>query len=225
MASLLLLHGALANRRQFTTLLPLLNPELKAKAIDLSGHGEKKSEPRFFSPDTFCKDILEAGNGEPVHLFGYSMGGYAAMYFAQQYPEQVRSVLTLSTKYRWNTEIAAVENAKLNYDLLVQKAPGFITALNEQHPCTTASVLLQQTSSFLTELGEHNYLQHEVIANMKQPVCVAVGDRDKMVTLEETVAGYKALPNGQLAVLPDTPHLFEKMDMEKVAALINGFFR
>ncbi|MBX7204931.1 MAG: alpha/beta hydrolase [Bacteroidia bacterium] len=225
MAVLLLLHGALANHRQFTPLLPLLNPELKVKAIDLSGHGEKKSEPRSFSLDTFCKDILQASNGEPVHLFGYSMGGYAAMYFAQQYPERVCSVLTLSTKYRWSKEIAAAENAKLNYDLLVQKAPGFITALNEQHPCTTASVLLQQTSSFLTELGIHDHLKPESLTNMNQPVCLAVGDRDKMVTLEETVASYKALPNGQLAVLPDTPHLFEKMDMEKVAALINGFFR
>ncbi|MCC6685193.1 MAG: alpha/beta fold hydrolase [Bacteroidia bacterium] len=225
MATLLLLHGALANRRQFTPLLPLLKPELKAIAIDFSGHGEKKLAGNFFSLERFCEDMIEAGNREPVHLFGYSMGGYAALYFAKKYPELVLSVLTLGTKYQWNKETAVSETKRLQYDILVEKAPGFITALTEQHACTTAPELLNRTTGFLTHLGEHDYLRPEVLTDIKQPVCVAVGDRDKMVTLEETIACYKALPKGQLAVLPDTPHLFEKMDMTRVAALANGFFR
>lgn len=225
MAKLLLFHGALANRRQFTPLLPLLKPELKATAIDFSGHGEKKLIGDSFSLEIFCEDIIKAGNREPVHLFGYSMGGYAALYFAKKYPELVLSVLTLGTKYQWNKETAVSETKRLQYDILVEKAPGFITALNEQHACTTAEELLNRTAGFLTNLGEHDYLRPEVITQMQQRVCVAVGDQDKMVTLEETVACYKALPNGQLAVLPDTPHLFEKMDMTRVAELANGFFR
>jgi pimeloyl-ACP methyl ester carboxylesterase len=224
MARLLLLHGALANHKQFNALLPLLKPELQAEAIDFSGHGEKTLTKPPFSVETFCDDIIEASNLEPVHLFGYSMGGYAALYLAKKYPEQVLSVLTLGTKYHWNKETAVAETNRLQYERLVQKAPGFIAALNEQHSCTTAEELLKRTAAFLTHLGVQDYLRPQTLTGIKQPVCVAVGDRDKMVTLEETVASYKALPLGQLAVLPDTPHLFEKMDMDKVATLLNGFF-
>jgi hypothetical protein len=40
----------------------------------------------------------------------------------------------------------------------------------------------------------------------------------------KTLQVFKALPDSQLAVLPDTPHPFERMNMSKVAQLVNAFF-
>ena len=39
-----------------------------------------------------------------------------------------------------------------------------------------------------------------------------LGDRDKMVSLDETVAVYKSLPNAEMCVLPNTPHPLEQAD-------------
>jgi len=44
-----------------------------------------------------------------------------------------------------------------------------------------------------------------------------------MVTLDETVAVYKQLPNAQLGVLPGTPHAFEQVNVSLLSRLIKEF--
>ena len=50
-----------------------------------------------------------------------------------------------------------------------------------------------------------------------------LGDRDKMVTLDETVEVYKNLPQAQLAILPNTPHPIEKVNTDRLASEIKSF--
>ena len=52
-----------------------------------------------------------------------------------------------------------------------------------------------------------------------------LGDRDKMVSLEETVAAFKIFPKGQMAVLPGTPHAVEQVDIALITFLADQFFR
>jgi hypothetical protein len=47
-----------------------------------------------------------------------------------------------------------------------------------------------------------------------------VGDRDAIVTLEETAAAARSLPAGELAVLPNTAHPFEQVHLPLLAALL-----
>lgn len=54
---------------------------------------------------------------------------------------------------------------------------------------------------------------------------VLLGDRDKMVTLDETLAVYKQLPNAQCGVLPGTPHAFEQVNIPLLAQLIKEFLK
>ena len=50
-----------------------------------------------------------------------------------------------------------------------------------------------------------------------------LGDRDKMITLEETLQVYHHLPNAQFSVLPATPHPIEKANVQLLAYLIRNF--
>jgi hypothetical protein len=50
-----------------------------------------------------------------------------------------------------------------------------------------------------------------------------LGDRDKMVTLEETVTVYKNLLNAQLCILPNTPHPLEQVNVDLLAYVIYTF--
>jgi pimeloyl-ACP methyl ester carboxylesterase len=44
---------------------------------------------------------------------------------------------------------------------------------------------------------------------MPTPTLILVGDRDPFCTVEEGTICYRALPNGELAVLPNTGHLID----------------
>ena len=73
-------------------------------------------------------------------------------------------------------------------------------------------------------LGNSPALFHADLAAIQQQVLISVGDKDTMVTQEETIAAYLQLKNGQLLVLPETPHPFEKVNPTKIAEEIIRYF-
>jgi pimeloyl-ACP methyl ester carboxylesterase len=55
------------------------------------------------------------------------------------------------------------------------------------------------------------------------PVRVCLGDRDPTTTLAESADIYRALPAGELAVLPATPHELDRVAPARLLALITDF--
>ena len=45
------------------------------------------------------------------------------------------------------------------------------------------------------------------LAKITAPTLILTGDRDEFCSVEEAVTAYRALPNGELAILPDTGHV------------------
>ena len=76
----------------------------------------------------------------------------------------------------------------------------------------------------MTAMGEANPLTAQDYPQIDNEVLVAIGDRDAMVTLEETIAVYRSLKSASLVVLPETPHPIEKVDCERMAREIIRFF-
>jgi pimeloyl-ACP methyl ester carboxylesterase len=95
--------------------------------------------------------------------------------------------------------------------------------LQQRHAPNDWLVLLDKTKELLTNLGKQNTLQLEDYTYITTPSLILLGDRDKMVTLEETAAVYKQLPNAQLGVLPGTPHAFEQVNVSVLAEMITRF--
>jgi esterase len=60
-------------------------------------------------------------------------------------------------------------------------------------------------------------------ASIQTPSLIMLGDKDKMVSREETIAVYEQLPNAQLAILPATPHPIEQVDKDLLAYHIRRF--
>ncbi|MBK9228864.1 MAG: alpha/beta fold hydrolase [Ignavibacteria bacterium] len=53
--------------------------------------------------------LIEKTRISPCNIFGYSMGGYAALYAAKKYPGVIGKIFTLGTKFEWNEESSASE--------------------------------------------------------------------------------------------------------------------
>ncbi|MBC7449073.1 MAG: alpha/beta fold hydrolase, partial [Hymenobacteraceae bacterium] len=103
--SLVLLHGALGAAAQFTSLAPLLVARFRVYTLDFAGHGPRPVSADNWRMDHFVDNLvalLDAENLGPARVFGYSMGGYAALVLAARQPARIHSVLTLGTKFEWD---------------------------------------------------------------------------------------------------------------------------
>jgi pimeloyl-ACP methyl ester carboxylesterase len=225
MHPILLLHGALGAKTQLEPLAGLLRQRYEVHLINFSGHGGVASEGAF-SIACFAAEAaqyLDDRQLPALPVFGYSMGGYVAMYLARHMPGRLSRIITLGTKYHWDEGTAAREAGMLDPALIEEKTPAFAEALRQRHAPADWKALLRATAALMQALGSAPALEAADYAAITQPCLLMVGDRDKMVTLQETVAVYKALPEAQLAVLPATPHPLEKVDTALLATFIQRF--
>ena len=222
METLILLHGALGSRTQLTGLAEQLVPHYDLHALDFPGHGGTSATEAFSIPyfARYVQQYCSEKGLDRFTLFGYSMGGYVALYLARQQPHLVVRVITLATKFHWDEATAAREVKMLQPMVIEQKVPQFAKALRERHAPADWTEVLHQTAALLQGLGQQNALTLEDYQSITCPTLLMLGDRDKMVTLEETVAFYRQLPKGQLAVLPNTPHPLEAVAVDRLAWMI-----
>ena len=227
MKNLLLLHGAVGSSRQLEGLATALSSEYIVHTINFSGHGGREL-PEVFSIETFADDVLQFLDAEgltSVFIFGYSMGGYVALFLARHHPEKVSSVFTLATKFEWSPEISQREAKMLDPEKIQEKVPAFASALKARHQPISWEQVLSATASMMLAMGERSPLSADDFAAIMQPVRLAVGDRDTMVTVAETTTVYRQLPHASLAVLPSVQHPIEKIAVDDLAREVDLFFR
>lgn len=225
MEPLLLLHGALGAADMFSGLKQELSGKYEVHTLDFSGHGTDDS-PAPFSIPFFANDVLnymQLNGLDKVSVFGYSMGGFVAVYLARHYAEKISKIVTLATKWEWNEAIAAKETGMLDTVKIEAKVPQLAAALQKRHIGKDWKELVNKTATMMLEMGQNNPLQPADFPEVPHPVTVLLGDRDKMVGLDETIAVYKQLPNGKMGMLPGTAHPLEQVDTVLLSQLIKHF--
>jgi esterase len=156
-----------------------------------------------------------------VHLFGYSMGGYVALHLAATRPDLVASVVTLGTKLAWSPEVAERELRQIDPVKIRSKVPRFAEVLEQRHADAGGwEQVLARTGALMTAVGGAPAISDEMLARITAPVRLMVGDRDSVVTVEETLGAARRLQRGDLCVLPNTPHPLEQVRLPLVASLI-----
>tara|TARA_R110002072_G_scaffold174802_4_gene330402 strand:+ start:878 stop:1561 length:684 start_codon:yes stop_codon:yes gene_type:complete len=225
--TLLLLHGAIGAKDQLEPLSEYLKGQFEVHNINFSGHG---GQPFYgtFSIEKFADEILnylQENQLEKVSFFGYSMGGYVALYLASIYPEKVESIFTLATKFDWSPEISQKETKMLNPEIIKEKIPAFAKALQNRHHPQSWEMLLEKTSQMMLDLGTKQPLEKDDFHKIKTPVKLAIGDEDKMVSILETKQVSEWLPNATLLILPDVQHPIEKAPITLLAEEITAFIK
>jgi pimeloyl-ACP methyl ester carboxylesterase len=224
MADLILLHGALGAADQLGPLAERVAERGRVHVVEFEGHGRTAGRERGFAMEHFAENVVEALDERGIaraEIFGYSMGGYVALHLAATRPERVARMTTLGTKFRWDVELAEREARRLDPTTIRAKVPPFAAALEARHAGAGGwEAVLARTADLLRSLGARPLLDDAVLGAITVPVRVMVGDRDATVTVEESAGAYRALGNGELAVLPRTPHPLEQVDVGQLARLI-----
>ncbi len=229
MRPLVLLHGMLGTGSPFHPLCARLG-EIPHHILELPGHGARvlgaHAAGKPFSLDALCDDTcaqLDALAIDRVVLAGHSLGGYIGVELARRGDARIAGVLTLGTKVWWDPATAERESRRLDADAITAKVPAWAAELAARHTGTGWRALLPHVAALLVELGGDNPLAPEKVASIDIPIRICIGDRDAMVSIEESVAVYRALPQGSFAVLPATPHPLERVDPSLLAATIRAF--
>lgn len=226
MNSLLLLHGAIGAKDQLKPLAEALSNDFDVHTINFSGHGGEDLPPSY-SIERFADDVLNwmvEHNKETIDIFGYSMGGYVGLYLALHHPERVGKLFTLATKLEWSPDIAARETKMLNPEKIAEKVPAFATALEQRHAPQDWTAVMHRTADMMVKMGEKNPILPEQFEQIETPVTISLGDRDSMVSMDETYKVYRQLKNARMIMMPDTPHPIEKVSTSRLSAEILQFF-
>ena len=77
----------------------------------------------------------------------------------------------------------------------------------------------------MVSLGNKNALTLNDFTKIESNVLIGLGDKDNMVSLNETTAVYKQLKNGSMYMLPDTKHPIETVNMGLLVKIIEGFIK
>lgn len=214
MSTIVLLHGALATERQMLPLKARL-PDHNVVSLTFSGHGARADEPLDFV--RFVDDIdavLARYGAKQMHLFGYSMGGYAALLYASRFPEKVISVITLGSILIWTEEGLTKELKKLDPVMMEQKVPAFTRTLAEWHGEDRWRDVVTGVAARMNELARAPLLTNDVIERIHCPVLCCVGDGDTSADPVRTRQFSAQLKNARYMVLPNTRHPFEEVDLQ-----------
>jgi pimeloyl-ACP methyl ester carboxylesterase len=133
---LVLLHGALGDATQLAPLATRLGDGRRVVVIELEGHGATPLRDRPLRIESFADDVIARLDRQGIaraDVFGYSMGGYVALYLAATSSARIARVATLATKLAWTPEVAARESAMLDPVVIRTKVPRFAAALEARH--------------------------------------------------------------------------------------------
>lgn len=227
MKEILLLHGALGSKEQFADLEIALGGTFKTHSINFSGHGRRPSHHHAFTIQNFAHEVLDWMNEhyiKQIDVFGYSMGGYVALWLARFYPDRIGKIYTLGTKLKWNEAEAEREIRHLNPEKVVEKVPAFAQALADRHGEHEWKSVMAKTALMMKDLAKH-HLSDQDFVSIPHSVTLGLGSLDVMVTLDETEYAARLLKHGTVKVFEGIQHPLEKMPVDTLASELMHTFK
>ena len=222
MRDLVLLHGALGSAKQFTKLEEELSGHFNTYRFNFEGHGGRNSN-RAFSIQAFSENLTEFlihKKLEIVYIFGYSMGGYVALYTTANHPHLIHKIATLGTKFDWNQASSEREVKMLDPEKIEEKVPQFAQQLKSLHGIENWREVLNQTASMMLSMGNNAPLNKTILKRIQQEIVIGVGDKDQMVSQEESSYVANTLVNSKISILENVPHPIEKIPINVLSEYI-----
>jgi pimeloyl-ACP methyl ester carboxylesterase len=226
MNRLLVLHGALGCASQLEGLKKVLSENFECQTFDFIGHGGK-AELGAFHMQELADQIgteLDSMAWDDCYVFGYSMGGYAALVHAADNPGRIKRIYTLGTKFDWNPEGARKEATMLDPEKIEAKVPAFAKALSQRHGDRYWKNLLENTANMMQNLGSNHLLDEEKLSGLHIPVRIGRGEMDRMVSRSESMQAASDLPLAAYCEWALCQHPIEQVSNQEILESISPFF-
>jgi pimeloyl-ACP methyl ester carboxylesterase len=213
---------------------------IRAAALDAPGFGGTPALGRTMTMDhlaTLGAAALDALAVRRAAIVGCSMGGYAAMAFARQFPERMSAVVLIATKASADTDEArknrerqatlALEKgatavvAEFAPKLLAPDAPAPIRRRVEE---LAARASAQGIADALRGMAQRPDSTPD-LARWKAPALVIAGEQDQLMPRAEMERIAQAVPGARFELVTGAGHLPFLEQPEAVAPLLTTFLR
>lgn len=221
---IVVLHGGLVGSiGEMGEFIDRLSSHYQVIAINTRGHGKSSAGQQVPSYEQKADDVaavLKALNiQEPISLIGFSDGAYTGYYFAAQYPTSIHKLVAIGAgewKKAWrNFELPflqLMEMDKAYWQEQIALRQGGQAELEKWY---------QQQSRYYTDVE----IGPALFAKVKTHTLVLAGEDDANAPLNTVIQAYKALPNADLAIIPNAPHPVFLADFSAVWASVEPFLK
>ena len=234
---IVLLHGAFYTiGMNWGELIPELSKTRKVIAIEMQGHGHSPFSERKLSITALANDVekvMDYLKIDSADIAGYSMGGSVAYQFAVQSPERLRKLVIISSTYKTEGWLPAVNSAFENFK------PEFFdnTPLKAEYDAVAPDKakwrkFLEQMFVFAKvpfNVGDSN------IAKIAAPVLIISGDNDGVDKIElmktykllggGVSADLQPMPKSHLSIVPSQGHVSLMMQTKAILSYLNEFLK
>lgn len=128
--NLILLHGFMENLLIWEDLEPHLSKKFRLIKVDLPGHGRSEIYGEVHTMEFIAEKVKEVADKlqlEKFHLLGHSMGGYAALAFAEKFGENLKSLTLFFSTYFPDDE-EKKENRRKSFRIILENFKTYVGA-------------------------------------------------------------------------------------------------
>ncbi len=228
---LLMIMGFSFSLLDWGTRLPeLLAQHYKVILFDNRDAGETSRSTKPYTIEQMAADaagLLDALGESRVHVFGISMGGMIAQYFALNYPDKLNKLILGCTMAGGAcSQPGAFSNLSNGNVLELLFTPEFI----QQHQ-TELATFLQTTMPFHSKgealtrqfyaMSSHNTC--DLLGKITAPTLVITGDRDRVIPPQNSDILTQKMLGAKEAIIKDAAHAFCFSHPDSTATTIINF--
>ena len=184
-----------------------MTPATQVRAPDLLGHGGREV-PDALKFDEMSEDVVRWLDRERIdraYLFGYSFGGYLALYLARFYPERVRAVISVIVKHVY--DVAAIGHIVhlAGPERVRRNGNPRLAELERMHGTDQWAKVTENTATLFQSFSGGAPLAIDDFRAIRQPVLLLAAG-NSLVPLADSRALAALLPNARLGLFPGSAH-------------------
>jgi len=221
--TIVLLHGFMESLQIWKDFSHELSANFKVVCIDLPGHGKSECIGEVHSMDLIAdiiKKIVDHLEISSFVLIGHSMGGYASLQFADQYPEMLKGMGlfhsqaladTEETKVNRDRTCEIVKHSRKNF--ISQFIPDLFAQENVEKFAAEISILQSQvidmTAVAIIAAQKGMKIREDkldVLMGLHAPILFILGKKDSKVSMQQGMA-QAMLPNHSEVLLVNVGHM------------------